>query len=158
MPSSPGRFPMSPKSRRLPLSLPRRYMCDLLHFAQKVPAARVQRRMQLAAVVAARQAAAPRPAWCVIFAKALGFVAAARPELRRAYMGLPWPHLYEHRRTVVTMAIERQFKNEDGVFHAYFRSPEEKGLQELDALLRRYQEESLPRIGSFRRALRISRL
>jgi 2-oxoacid dehydrogenases acyltransferase (catalytic domain) len=149
---------MSPKSRRLPLSLPRRYMCDLLYFAQKVPAARVKRRMQLGPVVAVRQAAAPRPAWCVIFTKALAFVAAARPELRRAYLGFPWPHLYEHPHTVVAMAIERQYENEDAVFHGFFRSPEERGLQELDGLLRRYQEVPLAQMDRFRRVLQISRL
>ncbi len=43
-----------PRGRNLRLSLPRRFVCDLLHFAQQVPTVPVQRRLNLAAVVAAR--------------------------------------------------------------------------------------------------------
>jgi hypothetical protein len=150
---------MPPKvHRHLPLSLPRRFMGDLLHFAQKVPAARVQRRMQLAAVVTARQAAAPRPSWCVLFIKAFSFVAVARPEVRRAYMPLPWPHLYEHGDTIATVAVERRLKDEDAVFFAHLSRPNEKGLLELEAQLRHCKEEPLKEIGLFRRILRVSRL
>ncbi|HZU36958.1 MAG TPA: hypothetical protein VFA18_13650, partial [Gemmataceae bacterium] len=62
-----------PAGFNLPLSLPRRFIGDLLHFAQKVPSVPVQRRMNLAAVVAARNVAAPRPSWCAIFTKAYAF-------------------------------------------------------------------------------------
>ena len=73
-----------PKGRNLALSLPRRFICDLLHFARRVPTVPVQRRMNVAAVVAARAASAPRPSWAAIFTKAYGFVCAARPELAAA--------------------------------------------------------------------------
>ena len=66
-----------PVGRNVPLSLPRRFICDLVHFAHKVPTVPVERRMELAAVVAARQAARPRPSWCALFTKAYAFVAAA---------------------------------------------------------------------------------
>jgi len=142
----------------LPLSLPRRFICDLVYFGQKVPAARVKRRMHLGPVVAGRRAAAPRPSWCALFVKALAFVATARPELRRAYMPLPWPHLYEHPVPIVAVAVERQLDEEDAVFVAQLRSPEQKGLQELEVQLRRFKEEPVKRIGRFRRILRLSRL
>jgi hypothetical protein len=145
-------------SRSLPLSLPRRFMCDLVYFAQKVPAARVQRRMHLASVVAARQAAGPRPSWCALFVKAFSFVAQGRPELRRAYMPLPWPHLYEHAMTIALVAVERRLDDEDAVFFAHLRDPDQKGLLELDAHLRRCKEEPVRKIGVFRRMLRLSRL
>ena len=68
--------------RNLPLSAPRRLICDLMHFAKKVPTVPVERRMKLGAVVMARRQAEPRPSWCAIFTKALAFTAASRPELR----------------------------------------------------------------------------
>ncbi len=40
--------------RSLSLSLPRRFVGDLLHFAQKVPTVPVQRRMNISPLVAAR--------------------------------------------------------------------------------------------------------
>ncbi len=70
--------------RSLSLSLPRRFVGDLLHFAQKVPTVPVQRRMNIAPLMAARRDAFPRPSWCALFTKAYGMVAAQRPELRRA--------------------------------------------------------------------------
>ena len=75
-----------PAGVKLPLSLPRRMIGDYLHFARQIPSIPVQRRMQLAAVVAARQASGPRPSWCALFTKAYAFVSAARPPLRRAYV------------------------------------------------------------------------
>src|SRR5580704_11289904 len=83
-----------PHGRSLPLSLPRRFIGDLVHFGRQVPTVPVERRMNVATLVAARQVASPRPSWCAIFTKAYGFVAAAWPELRRAYLAFPWPHLY----------------------------------------------------------------
>ena len=67
-----GRTGMSqPAGFNLPLSLPRRFICDLLHFAQQIPSVPVQRRMHLGPVAAARAAAEPRPSWAAVFIKAL---------------------------------------------------------------------------------------
>jgi hypothetical protein len=142
----------------LPLSLPRRFICDVVHFAQKVPTVPVQRTMNLASVAAARQAAVPRPSWCALFTKAYAFVAAARPELRRAYLSFPQPHLYEHPLNVASIAVERRLGDEDAVLFGHVKSPEEKGLHELDAELRRFKERPVESIGGFRQVLRITRL
>jgi hypothetical protein len=145
------------RGRNLALSLPRRFVCDLLHFAQKVPTVPVQRRMNLAKVVEARLAALPRPGWCALFTKAYAMVAAAHPELRRAYLSFPRPHLYEHPINVASIAVERQWGNEPAVLFAPVRSPERLGLAELDSALRRFKVEPIDSIGGFRRALGLSR-
>jgi hypothetical protein len=144
--------------RNIPLSLPRRFICDLVHFARKVPTVPVQRRMNLAPLVAVRQAAQPRPSWCAIFTKAYAFVAAARPELRRAYLSFPWPHLYEHPISVASVAVERDYGGEQAVFFGHLRSPEQQGLLELDAHLRQLKEAPIESVGLFRRVLYTSRL
>jgi hypothetical protein len=147
-----------PTGRNLPLSLPRRFICDLLHFARRVPTVPVQRRMGLAAVVEARQEAAPRPSWVTIFTKAYGFVAARRPELRRSYLTFPTPHLYEHPINVASIAVERRLGDEEAVLFGHIRSPEARGLVELDERIRAFKEQPVESIGAFRQALRVSSL
>lgn len=147
-----------PAGRRLPLSLPRRLICDVVHFARQVPSVPVQRRMHLAPVAAARQAALPRPSWTALFIKAYAFVCAAHPELRRAYLSFPWPHLYEYPDNIASVAIERRFGDEDAVFFAHMRSPEKESLSDIDLWLRLRKERPIEEIGAFRRALMIARL
>jgi hypothetical protein len=147
-----------PAGFNLPLSLPRRFVGDMLHFSQQVPTVPVQRRMKLGDVVAAREAAGPKPGWCAIFTKAYAFVCAAWPELRRAYLSFPWPHLYQHPINVGTIAVERRFNDEDAVFFAHIRQPEKLSLAEIDAKVHHFKEHPLETISSFRRGLRVSRL
>jgi hypothetical protein len=141
-----------PAGRRLPLSVPRRLLCDMLHFARQIPSVPVQRRMRLAPLVAARAAAAPRPTWCALFTKAFALVAAGRPELRRSYLAFPRPHLYEHTASVATVAVERRYGDEDAVFFVPLRKPECLPLAEIDTKLRRYKEQPLRSVGALRRA------
>jgi hypothetical protein len=147
-----------PKGRNLSLSLPRRFICDLLHFAHRVPTVPVQRRMNVAAVVEARSAATPRPSWAAIFTKAYGFVCAARPELRRCYLSFPRPHLYEHPTSVASVAVERRFGDEDAVLFGHVTAADTHSLEEVDRRLKAFKELPLERVGAFRHALRISGL
>src|SRR6185437_16836464 len=93
--SGGARMPQ-PVGVSIPLSLPRQLICDYLHFARQIPSVPVQRRMRLGEVVAARAATGLRPSWCAIFTKAYGFVTAAQPQFRRAYLPFPRPRFYEH--------------------------------------------------------------
>jgi hypothetical protein len=147
-----------PFGRTLPLSLPRRFVCDLMHLARQVPTVPVQRRMNLSNLVAARRLAVPKPSWCAIFTKAYGFVAAARPEFRRAYIPFPRPRLYEHPNNIASIAIERRLGDEDAVFFAHLRNPEKQSLPQIDSFLKYCKEEPLTTIGLFRWTLQISRL
>jgi hypothetical protein len=147
-----------PTGRNIPLSLARRLMGDLAYFAQKVPGALVIRRMELAAVAAARRAAAPRPGWCAVFTKAYAIVASRRPELRRAYLGFPWPHLYEHPVSVASVAIEQPAGDENMVCFISVPAPEGRSLPEIDAFLRRCREAPDTGTGAARWMLNRSRL
>src|SRR5262245_52758639 len=104
------------KGRRLTLSLPRRQVGDMLHFAMKVPSVPVQRCMRLGPLFAARRKMEPRPKWVLLLAKGFSMVAAETPRLRQAYMSFPWPHLYEHPHSIATIAVEREYKGEEAVF------------------------------------------
>jgi hypothetical protein len=147
-----------PFGRTLSLSLSRRFICDLMRLARQVPTVPVQRRMNVAALAAARQLAVPKLSWCAIFTKAYGFIAADRPEFRRAYVPFPWPHLYEHPNNIASIAIERHLAEENAVFFAHLRSPEKQSLSQIDSFLHYCREEPLGTIGMFRWALQVSRL
>lgn len=147
-----------PYGRRISLSPARRLVGDLLHFARKVPTVPVQRRMRLGPLVMARHGAVPRPSWCALFTRAYAIVAARRPELRRAYLDFPWPHLYEHPVNVASVAFGRRLDGEEVVLFAQVRNPEQLSVEQLDRFLHDCKELPIPLVGSFRRALRVSRL
>jgi hypothetical protein len=146
------------RGRQFGLSLPRRFVCDLLAFAQKVPSVPMQRHMQLGDLVAARRAGSPRISWCAIFLKAYAIVSATRPELRRAYLPFPWPHLYEHPANIASFSLERKYRGEDSVFLAQSPQPEQFSLAELDALVRYYKNVPIEEVPAYRRAILLSRL
>jgi hypothetical protein len=147
-----------PAGRRLPLSLPRRLLCDMLYFARRVPSVPVQRQMHLGRVAAARAAADPRPSWCAVFTKAFALVAADRPELRRSYIAFPWPHLYENTASVATVTIERRYGDEDAVFFVPIQKPDGFTLAQIDARLRHCKNDPVRSVGAFRRFLLIGKL
>lgn len=146
------------QGRKLPLSLPRRVICDLMDFSSPVPFIPIERRMKVAAVAEARAAAQPRPSWCAVFTKAFGIVAARRPELRRSYFSFPTPHLYEHPESLGMVAIERPVGDEQAVLFGQIRGPERHPLDELEAHLQRYKDAPLESIAAYRRTLRIASL
>src|SRR5436190_18848006 len=81
----------SESGQRLRLSLPRRQVGDLLHFARKVPSIPVQRRMRLGSLLEARKKINPRPKWVLLLAKGFAHVANEMPGLRQSYMTFPRP-------------------------------------------------------------------
>ena len=139
----------------IPLSRPRRLICDLLHFAAGVPTVPVQRRMNLAPVVAARQSACTRPPWTAIFAKAFALVAAEFPELRRAYCKFPWPQLYEYPTSVAAITVERDYRGEKAVLTVRVKDPARRPLVEISDLIRAGMTTPIDQVKDFRRSLRV---
>jgi hypothetical protein len=146
-----------PKGVVLPLSVPRRLIADLLHFARRVPSIPLSRMMDVSALLAARRSHPARPSWSVIFMKAYAKVAVDHPPLRRALLEWPYPRIYEHPQTNCSLAIERTFDGEEGVFFGMFRAPEGQTLGELQRSLIEFKNVPLEQIGFFRRMIRISR-
>jgi len=144
--------------KTIPLSLPRRLICDFLRFAQRVPSVPVQRVMNLSPLRDARRQATPRVSWLVLFLKGYARVAAQIPELRRAYLPFPFARLYEHPISIASVAFERDYQGEAAVFFGHFRQPETETLTQLDEALRHFKEAPLEEISLVRRALMVSRL
>jgi hypothetical protein len=130
---------MANEGKTVPLSLPRRLICDLLHFAQRIPSVPVQRLMNLHPLCDARKRAASRISWCALFLKGFGRMALEVPHFRRAYMSFPYARLYEHPYSIASVAFERRYRKEDAVFFGHFRSPETQTLTALDEAIRHYE-------------------
>jgi hypothetical protein len=145
-------------SRWINMSLPRRIIADLSHFANRTPNGVIKTVINVKALAAARQNAARKIAWPVLFLKALALAARDIPDLRRAYCKFPWPHFYEHPFTVASLVIERPHAGEQALFLARVKQPDGLPLTELDALVRRLKEAPVDEIRDFRRALRVARL
>jgi hypothetical protein len=90
--------------------------------------------------------------------KAYAIVGARHSPLRRAYLKFPWPRLYEHPWMNCALAIERQYKGEEGIFVGIFRAPERQSIVQLQQALSWYKNETLEKIGFYRQALRFGRV
>jgi hypothetical protein len=144
--------------RRIPLSLPRRWIGDMMALSRRVPIVTFERRMDVSAVVAARAALSPAPAWSLLFLKAFSIVAARRPELRRSYVPFPVPHLFESKDSIGSLAFEREFEGEPAVFFGLARTPDRQSIPELVGHLDRWKCQPVEGFQDFRRMMKISRL
>jgi hypothetical protein len=145
------------KGRILPITGPRRFIIDLVHFARQVPSTPVSRVVNVAPLVEARAEHPSRPSWAVLFMKAYALVGAQHPPLRRALLKFPWQRLYEHPWMNCALAIERSYHDEPGVFVGLFRAPELQTVTQLQAALTWYKQQPLESVGIYRQALRVSR-
>jgi hypothetical protein len=121
----------------VPLSAPRRLVNDLVHIARRIPTVPVQRVVDVSRVLAARDRAASRVGWAAVFTKAYALVCADCPPLRQAYLEYPRPRLYQHPFPIASVAVERDYDGEPGVFFTHLPRPEGMSLAALDAEMRR---------------------
>ena len=122
------------RGRRIALSPPRRLLTDLSHLARGFPRATLLTRINVAALVEPRDQA--RIPWPVVFAKAYALVAAGSPPLRRVYVKLPWPHLYELPQSVASIIVERDWphdgdSDEKALFLGRLKAPDTATLPNL---------------------------
>jgi hypothetical protein len=147
-----------PTGRSLPLTPFRQVVVDLMHFSNMVPSVAMERRINLAPVIAARQRLDPHPSWCGMFCRAFGLLGRDYPALRRCYMSFPWPRLYEHPHSVASLNVERFAPGEDVVLQIQIRAPENRSLDEIDALIRHHKEAPLDQLRTYRRSIAMGRI
>ena len=109
----------------------RRMVIDFLYFARAVPTVPVQKQMSIADLVAARAACRDRPRWTAIFVKAFALVADEVPELRRAYVKIPWPQLYEYPTSKASIMIERDYRGEPALCPISVKDPARQPLSAI---------------------------
>ena len=131
---------------------------DMLYFAKRIPTLPVQRRMLLAPLVAARAQCRQRVRWTAIFTKAYAIVAQEIPELRRAYVKIPWPVLYEYPTSRAVILIERDYNGEPGVLPVSVKNPAQESLRHITDRLEHASRAPVDQLKDFQRWIRITRL
>jgi hypothetical protein len=146
------------RGRPIKLSAARRLVCDLMRFSIRIPRVTVQRQMKIGALLAARTALQVKPSWTTIFLKGYALLSQETPELRRAYVKLPWPQLYEYDVSVASVAFEREHKGERVVLLGRIRAPEKSSLAQLEQNVAAARARPIQKVKDFRRALDFARL
>jgi hypothetical protein len=140
------------------ISLPRRFIADLMHASKRVPFVSLARTLEIRQLIQARAQAAERPGWAAIFVKAFALVARDEPVLRTLYVKLPWPHFFELPHSVAMVAIARVEHGQDCILPEKVPAPDERPLMDIDAQIRRARDAPLMEIPSFRKIMMATRL
>lgn len=144
--------------KSLSISPFRQLVIDLMELSSHVPSVCADRRMDLSPLAAARAACTPRPSWCALFAKAFAILGRQHPELRRSYLKFPWPRFYEHPHNIASLNVEREEADENVIVYCLIRSPENRSIREIDALVREHKETPLKDLRAYQRSLGVSRI
>jgi hypothetical protein len=140
------------------VSLPRRFIVDLMRASIRVPFVSLRRTIDVRQLLEARALAAPSPGWAAIFVKAFALVAKDEIVLRTLYAKWPWAHFFELPRSVAMVAIARVEDGQDCILPEKVSAPEELALTEIDARIRRAKHAPIEEIGAFRQILAATRL
>jgi hypothetical protein len=146
------------RGKAIQLSVQRRMIIDLLYFATGIPTVPVQKRMSLGPLLAARAASHKRPRWTAIFTKAYAVVAEEYPELRRAYVKLPWPQLYEYPTSIAKILIERDYQGESAVCPVSIKDAAHQSLRDIVSWIEYASTAPVEDIKDFRRWTQFARL
>ena len=146
------------RGRSMPISPARRLVIDFMRLSQDIPLVSVQRRMHLERAVRARSQCAERPSWMAIFTKAYGVVSEQFPELRRAYVKLPWPRFYEYEKPVALLPLGIDYRSEESIFTIRIGNPGKMRLADVDRTIVAAKTSPVEKVAEFRRLLLVSRL
>lgn len=144
------------RGKAIKLSPAKRLVLDVLRFSRGIPTVPVQKRMNIAPLVAARIASGSSPRWTAIFVKAYALLAREFPELRRVYVKLPLPHLYEYKQSVASIVVEREYKGELAIFTQIILNPAARPIENLMETLERGTTQPVDEIPEIGRALRVA--
>jgi hypothetical protein len=148
----------SPHGTRLRLSPARKLVIEMLHHARKQPSIPVARGMNVGRLAALRREVPAAPSWTALFLRAYALAARTFPELRRAYIPWPRPHLYEHPFSIGAVVVERDLDGEPALLATKVRCPEAAPLDVIQGRLHRCKHAPLETISDFRQLLRLARL
>jgi len=125
-----------PIGRGIRLSVARRMVGDFVWAISDVGRVSVTRPVAFRDLMTARGKLAAAPSWTAMFVKGFALVAAEIPELRRIYLRLPWPHLYEYVDSTVCVMHERLIMGDLGLLPLRFHQPNTVALQKLSEMIR----------------------
>lgn len=147
---------MNKQRRRIPLTTGRKLACDVIQFAVKTPLGAVQATFDLSELAELRKQIRPKLSWNVLFMKAYAQLSDRWPQLRQFIVPFPWPHVYEHDRTICLIAVAREYQGQDTLMFARFESPERCPLTYLQSRLDFFRIAPLYDIRQFRHQLQFA--
>jgi len=109
-------------------------------------------------LITARGQLRAAPSWTAMFVKGFALVAAEIPELRRVYLRMPWPHLYEYADSTVVILHERRIMGDLGLLPLRFHKPNAVPVQQLSEMIRRAAAAPTEETGLHRKLIAIARL
>ena len=142
------------RGRTLSVPLPRRWIGDMLHSAQRVPTVGGERILKLRKLVDARKRSRNGASWQALIIKGLGIVSERVPELKRAYLPFPTAKLYESPYPVASVVFEREFAGESATFLAPMIQPNLMPLQEIMQRVHAWKTDPIQKHGPLRRLVR----
>ena len=145
-------------TRYIPLSLPRSWMRDVVHFGMKAHVMGGSRELNLAPIAAVRRTRKPPISWSAIMVKAIALTAQRWPQLRQSYLPYPWPHIYQHPYGVATIVVEREWQGEHAVFFGHIPAAETMSLREIEHRVRMFKTAPIESIEDYRLIIGNARL
>jgi hypothetical protein len=140
------------------ISLPRRFITDLMHASMRVPFVSLARTLDISPLIEARGQVPQPPGWAAIFVKAFAVVARDEPVLRTLYVKWPWPHFFELPRSIGMVAIARIEDGQDCILPEKVPAPDERALTDIDAQIRHAKNAPLMEVPAFRKIMMATRL
>ena len=147
-----------PIGRSIRLSVARRMVADFVWAVSDIGRVSVTRPVAFRDLMTARGKLAAPPSWTAMFVKGFALVAAEIPELRRIYLRLPWPHLYEYVDSTVCVMHERLIMGDLGLLPLRFHQPNTVALQELSEMIRDAAAAPLEKTSLHRKLVAVARL
>jgi hypothetical protein len=133
-------------------------VADFLWAVSDVGRVSVTRPVAFRDVMAVRDKLQAAPSWTAMFVKGFAMVAAEMPELRRIYLRLPWPHLYEYVDSTVCIMHERMIMGDLGLLPLRFHKPNAVPVQELSEMVRDAAATPLEETSLHRKLVAVARL
>lgn len=134
----------------------RAIVLDVVRMAQSVPSFPVEREFELQELADVRANSSTRISWVALFTKAYGLASRQTPELRRLYVGFPWPRFHQSPYSVVSIAVNRQQGETERLFFGRIYWPEDKSLLDIQSELDCFKQEDVNRV--FRQQVLSSRM
>ena len=144
------------RGRTIPLSPARKLVVDWMRL--HVPSVPVQRVMDISPLVAARSALNDRPPWAALFTRAYALVSADMPVLRRSYVKLPRPHLYECPVSLASFVIECEHEGEHIILPTMIHAPERMSIGQIAAAIQKAKTQPIEDIKAFKQLNSMARL
>ena len=137
-----------PRSRRL--------VVDILRLHQRNPTVAHSRSMRLGEVADARSRSPIRISWSALFIKAWAEVSSRHPVIRQTWRSWPWGHIFQHRESVVNLAVNRQHASENWLFWGFVRSPEWQSLVDIQSAIDAFNDA--PPASQFQKQIKLAAL